>query len=465
VIAVGLLFSMVFTLLVLPVLYVLVEGRRRPAQGMAVLALLVVALSPAQARTLTLDEAVRVALDENSVVKLARLKVRESGEKARQARSHYFPQVSTEANLLRVTERQSLTLPAGSLGVFQQLGPLPAQSLTVFQGLSTLGYATATVGQPLTQLWKIRAGYQVARSEERVASEERRRAENEVRLKVQEAYFGILILEARRQAVESQIQAMEARLREAADAVATGAALEVKRLEAETRLAQLKNAQLGLEIETGNARMELNDLLGFPLDEQLELVAPAPEPAETVADWRAEAAQSNPELAAARELTTKARQGLAAARADLIPEVSVFAQYVYQTGVPFLPGSNGVFGAKASWNLWDGGRKRAVIGERQAQVAQAEENVRRLGQRVAIEVEKASRKLARARDFARVAERAVQLREESLRIARDQVELGAATASAVSEAAAQLAEARSQLLEAQLALRLAQAELNRTVGR
>jgi multidrug efflux pump subunit AcrB/outer membrane protein TolC len=468
VIAVGLLFSMVFTLIVIPVLYVLIERRSVRTGPVAMLVLLMMlAPSGVQARNITLDEAISLALKGNAVVKVARLKVTENAHRAGAARANYFPQVTTDANLWRVSERQSLAIPAGSLGVLPQIGAVPSQSVTVFQGLSTLAFATTTAAQPITQLWKIREADRAARQDVRIATHDSRRAENEIALKVQEAYYGVLILQAHQKAIAAQIAAAEARQREAGEGVAAGALLDVRRLEAETRVIQLRNNALGVNFQIAEVRGELNDLLGLSLDEQLVLSSPdAPPPAATPLDeLRAEAAKSNPEIGAAVDLLAKARHGAAAARADRIPELSLFAQHIYQDGVPFLPRNNGVFGAKLNWSVFDGGKKRSAIGEREAQFAQAEENLRRVRQRVALDVEKALHKVEKSRDLAKVAARAVALRQEALRIARDQAELGAATPAAAAEASAALAEAEAQLLEAEFYSRVSQAELYRSIGR
>ena len=80
VIAVGVLCSMVFTLVVVPVIYVLVM-RRSAIPGRTVVALLAVACAgcaSAQPRTLTLDEAVGLGLKQNSALRIARAKIREA---------------------------------------------------------------------------------------------------------------------------------------------------------------------------------------------------------------------------------------------------------------------------------------------------------------------------------------------------------------------------------------------------
>ena len=469
VIAVGLICSMFFTLVVVPVLYVVCEGRaarRAPALALLVL-LLAGGTLQAETRRVTLEEAVAIARQQNSVVKLAKLKVRENQSKQAAVRANYFPQVTNQSSLLYNSGLENLALPRGFLGVFPQLGPLPSEDMKLFQGDNTFGTLITTVGQPITQLIKIREGTRVAREDVRIAETDTRRAENEIALKTREAYLGALILESRIGAARRKLEAADEAVRESRDAVETGAALEVKALEGEARRLEQNNAVLAAEIQLADVRTELNELVGLPLDTTIELVAPAVAGAKlaSLTALVEEACTHNPEVRAAELTLEKARHGVAAARAEFIPEISVFALYGFQNGMPFVPTNNGVVGAKMSWNIFDWGKRSAVVSERQSLEEQARENLRRVRNRVAIDVEKSRRKVQRLEDLVRVAGHAVAVRREARRIGADQVELGLATAIALKQTEAALAEAESQWLEARLGLSLAEAELERTLGR
>ena len=472
VLAVGLIVSMFFTLIVVPVLYVVSEGRgdkRRPAAAVVAMLCLLFAGSAqgAEIRRMTLDDAVALARKQNSVVKLAQLKVKENEKRRDAVRANRLPGISNESYVAYNGSLQNITIPRGFLGTIPQLGPLPGEDMQLLQGDRAIGLLMTTISQPLTQLVKIHEGTRVAEADIRIADQDRRRAENEIGLKAQEAYFGILILERRITAAERKLAAAEEAHRESRDAVETGAALEVKALEGEARMLEARNGVLTAGMQVADLRTELNDLLGLPLDTTLELVPPDAPLVElsAVTVLTAEALERNPEVRAAQETVVKASHGVGAARAEFLPEIGIFGSYAFQSGVPFLPGNNGMFGAKMTWNLFDGGKRAAVVSERQFQMEQAEENLRRLRNRVSIDVEKARRKVERIQDLVRVAERAVAVRREAQRIGADHAELGLTTALARKQADAALAEAESQQLEAQLGLRLVQAELARTLGR
>jgi len=470
VIAVGLICSMFFTLVVVPVLFVVAKTRAsrwRPAAAVPVLLLLALPSGlRAEPRRVTLEEALAMAKQQNSILKIQRLRIRESERKRDAVRANALPRLSNESSLLYNSQLQNVAIPRGFLGVLPQLGPVPSEDLRLLQGANTFGLSMTTVAQPLTQLIRIHAGARAAGQDVRITQEEARRAENEIVLKVQEAYLGALILEKRIEAARRKAAAAEAARVDAANAVESGAALDVKRMEADARLLEAKNALLQLELQRADVLAELADLIGAEPGTDLELVASPWEapPVEPAGALVPRALAQNPEVKAAEAAVEKARRGVRAAQAEFIPDIALFATHAQQRGVPFLPSSNAAVGARMSWDIFDGGRKRAQVGERRAQLEQAEENLRRVRHRVQIDVEKARRKVERFEDLVRVAERALEARREALRIAADAVETGVAPPLKLAEAQAAAAEAEALLEEARTGLRLACAELDRALG-
>jgi outer membrane protein TolC/preprotein translocase subunit SecF len=469
-IAVGLICSMFFTLVVVPVLYVVARRRAmRWRPQAAAPALLLVLLAPAlqaEPRRVTLEEALAMARQQNPVLKIQRLRITESERKRDAVRANAFPRLSNESNLLYNSQLQNVAIPRGFLGVLPQLGPVPSEDLRLLQGANTFGLSMTTLGQPLTPLIRIHAGTRAAGQDVRIAEQEARRAANEIALKVQEAYLGALVLEKRLAAARRKQAAAEAALADAAAAVESGAALDVKRLEASARQLEAANAVLQLEIQRADLLAELADLIGLDPGTELELVpspwsAPALEPLDAQVQ---RALGNNPEVKAAEAAVEKARNALRAAQAEWIPDIALFATHAQQRGVPFLPSSNAAVGARLSWDIFDGGKRRAQSGERRAQLAQAEENLHRVRARVQIEVEKARRKVQRFEDLLRVAEHALEARREALRIASDAVETGVAPPLELAQAQAAAAEAEAMVEEARAGWRLAVAELERALG-
>jgi outer membrane protein TolC len=471
VIAVGLVSSMFFTLIVVPVLFVLVKSRvGRPAAGVAagLIALAALLVAPAQAatRALTLDEAVDLALKQNRGLKIARARVREQQAKSLTARADYFPQLSTDLSMLGQSDKGLVTVPAGSLGHVPGLGPFPTEPITFDQGSSTILLGSNTLAQPLTQMFKIRQGVRVAEAGERISEAELKKAEDQVILGVHQLYYGILGTRKQTAALRAQIAAGEASLRDARTAVQAGNALDVVILGARAALLRNRQALLAAENQASDYTAELNDLLGLPLATDLELadVAAAPDGARTREEYLKTALDRSPELDQARQTVSKARAGVKAARYEYIPNLGAFARQTYHRGVPFLAHNFGTFGFQMTWSVFDWGKRRGVVQERESLLTQAEENERRMRDRIAVDVEKAWRKLDRTRMMMEVAREALALRQESERIVAQQLKVGVSSEAKAAEAVAATRAAEADELQARLAHQLALAEMARLTG-
>jgi outer membrane protein TolC/preprotein translocase subunit SecF len=473
VLAFGLVFSMFFVLLVVPVLFVIVEKRseRGPSQLAPVVALVAFCfagtLHAQPPRKLSLPEAVDLALKQNSDLRIGRAKVRGNQYHAAGTRADELPQVKTDAALLRFARTQNLTIPAGSLGAYPGIGLLPGSAVLINQGNHDLLITSTTVEQPLTQLIKLRAARRAAQADVKASQADLRKAENEVALQVRQIYIEILIGRLEMQAMALQISASEQSLKENTDGVSTGNLLEVAVLGQRTNLLQSKYQLSKLENQISDLTGDLNDLAGLPVDTELEL-APISTEAETpllsLAAYRDLGINQNPEIQATMEAAEKARQGVRIAKADYIPDVGAFAQYTYQNGVPFLVHNNGAVGLRMSWKVFDWGKRSAAIGEGEAQLTQAEEIIQRLKRRVALRVEKSYRNLKLAEEMTTTARAALEQARETRRLDGDRHIVGVSLASEEWRAKAGEASAQANLLRAELNYLLAKGELDVATG-
>ena len=471
VIAVGLVSSMFFTLTVVPVLFVLVKSRVGKPIGAAAVAILL-ALSlvsiPARAATrkLTLPEAVELAMKQNTALKISRARVRENREKEAGARSDYYPHLSNSASFMGVSDKELVTIPAGSLGAIPGLGAFPPQSIALDQGSSTVLLTNTTLGQPLTQLFKIHAANDVASAERRVTEAELKRDEDEVILGIHRLYYGLLAARKQVDATRAEIAAAEQTLKEARGAVEAGNVLEVAEMGAHASLLRSRQALLTAENQASDLTADMDNALGLPLDTELDLagVDVSTEAALSRQQYLDAALAESPEVQAARETAAKARSGVRAAHYEYIPDIGAFARHTYQSGVPFVAHSFGTFGLQMTWDIFDWGKRKSVVGQRDALLEQAELNLRRVADRVSVEVDKAYRKLERTELMISVAAEALALQKENERLTGNQFQAGVISEAKNAQAVAATSKAELDELQARLARQLALAEIDRLAG-
>lgn len=470
VIAVGLIFSMFFTLLVVPVLYVVVRSRIRKAPAAALIFALVFLLGSGQAlaepRTLTLDEAIALAAAQNSSLKIAGSKVREGIEKRKSVRADYFPHLSNESTYFHITNTRQVNVPAGSLGTVPGVGLFPTHDIPIDQGSNNMFLSDTALTQPLTQLLKTYQADKMALADQQISVADLGKAKTDVIFATHRLFYSLVITRKQKDAASAAVAAGEQALREAKDSVAAGNVLEVAAIGRSEVLLQNRYSLLSAEIQIGDLNSELNDLLGLPLDTDIDPVDPRPpeliaNPRETYVQ---EAREKNPEIKAAQEAVKKAESGVKAAYIDYIPDISLSSRYGYQNGVPFLNNNIGTFGVKMTWNIFDWGKRQAVVAQRMEQLTQANENLRRVEKRIEVEVDKAYRKLEQTKNLIGVTRESMTLQNENLRLKSNGRKAGTATEAQYAAAVAAVKNAEYEELQALLGYSLAVADLKRIIA-
>jgi outer membrane protein TolC len=422
---------------------------------------------PASPMPLSLPQAIDMALKQNRDLKLAHLAVADSLHKKEIARADYFPRISNESKVAHITELAGVEIPAGAFGNHPDTGLIPATTLFLDQGAATSYTSGTGLAQPFTQMFKIHAANRAASAEIGRAKAGVTSTENAVALRVRQIYSSILIAQLKQQAADEEVAASQVKVEEGVADVARGNALDVVVLQSRAAALSAKQQTLVERLEIHDLTVSLNDLLGLPLNTQLALqsdAAPEPLPARSREQCISTAQEHNPEIQRARLLVEKAKAGLAAAKDAYIPDITGLARYSYQSGIPFLVHNFGTFGFNVTWDVFDGGRREAEIRDRRTELAEAELELEKAKDEVAVQVEAAYSKVEQLRDLQDVAKQALQAREEAARVTEQRFSQNAALASARAEAKAQAISAQASLLEASLGLYLAEAGLRQTLG-
>src|SRR5208282_2347359 len=287
----------------------------------------------AQERHLTIQEAIDLALRANHGLRAASYQVSAEEEKRRIAKSNYFPSITNESNLLHITDLQRIEVPAGAFG-----SGIPTSNVFLTQGTRTLESSGTMIAQPITQLIKIHQANKNAAADVNLSQASLKKASTDVVFRVHELYYRVLTSQLQREAAELQITSGSENLNENVEQVKNGSLLEVSRLESRASLLEAQQALLTTDMQIADLTIQLNDVLGLPLNTKLVL-----DPNVDVSldlPLREESLKTafndNPEIKEAVQALAKARAAHSAAKAEYIPDVTAFARYSYQNGVPFV---------------------------------------------------------------------------------------------------------------------------------
>jgi outer membrane protein TolC len=403
-------------------------------------------------RHITLQEAVQLGLQHNHDIRIAGYTVEEKQQAKRAAKSSYFPSIRNDSSFMHATDTELIQIKSGSLGIAGGT-PIPRRDAIISQGSKNFTTSGTQITQPLTTLLKIRRENDLAQAELQASREKADLARNDVALAVHQVYYSILIAQAHRSATEARIKASEDLQRERVEQVKFGSSLEQESIDSRAQLLQAKQEMLSTDLQLSDLKLKLNDLTGLPLTTSLDLDPAVPEFQATCPreECVSTALASHPEILAARAEVRKAEAAIRLAKTDMwVPDVEAFARYSYQENVPFLARNFGTFGVHLGYDVFDSGRKKAVVHERQAQLSQAKENLAKLTDEVEVSVQTAYNKLERTQQMLKVSEEVLSLRTESNRVRQQELIRGAALNSQADTATAQEYDAKALLLQSQL---------------
>jgi outer membrane protein TolC len=437
-------------------------SRRLGTTAACILAL--VSVAGGQERKISLQEAMDLALRQNHGVRVAQYGVEAELEKQRGARSNYFPIITNESNALYVTDLQRVEVPPGTFGTSPSI---PSSNVFLTQGRNAFQSSGTTLAQPLTQLIKIHESNKIAAADVGISKASLKKASADVVYSVHELYYQLLIMRLQRKSAELQIASSNENLTESGEQYKKGSLLQVDLVESRANALEAKQALLKSDMQISDLTVQLDDLLGLPLDTKL-IVDPE---VNTVFDQpgREEslriALEENPTVQQAVQKLAGARAAEAAAKAEYIPDVTAYGRYSYQNGVPFLDKNFGTFGIHLTYDLFDAGKRSALVRERRAEVSEAEEDLERTREEVGVRIATIYNKLETTRAMVEVAREDLAARQENARLSEEQFKRGVLLTSQRDASHAQAMKAQAGFLEASLDYLLTRDELTRSLGR
>lgn len=415
----------------------------------------------------SLEDAVRLALEKHPTVEAAAAAQRAAAARLEQARSGYLPKLNYAESWQR---SNNPVFVFGSLLTQHRfteqnfaIGPLNRPDfLNNFQ-------SQLTVDQMIWDGGLTRTATRSAELGRTVTSEERRRTEMHLIAGVVRAYFGVLVSQEGLNVAREAVRSAEADLKRAEALRAAGMATDADVLAIRVHLAAMQEQEIRRSYELAVARAALNEALGMPLDTEHELstpLAPTAVPEAPLAEHEASAEENRPEARQSRVAAELADVQTEAARAALRPQV--FFRVAFEADrerIVTRGGANWFAGAFVRWNLFNGFADQARIREASEELARARARQRQTGAAVRLEVRKAYSDLRSAQERVQVASASVAMAEENLRIVRNRYEAGLTTVTELLRSQTALLEARLRRLAAVHDQRVAAAALELAAGR
>ncbi len=408
---------------------------------------------------LTLEESIKIALERNLPLHSAVMGVEGSEFRRKEAITNFLPLWTGQYSYTRYSSPIFVGFAGVSAPGVANLG-----SRDVFNLNTTLQQPLFTGGLNL-------ANYRFAKLGVDLSKASVETAKRDVVLQVRVGYFNIIRAEKFVDVAKQAVKQFEAQLEVTKAFFDVGIVPKNDVLQAEVRLANAVQALINTENALATAKASFNTLLIREINtpfEVVDILAYKPFPLGFEAALE-EALRQRPEIKAAQVNIDQAKENVKVAKSGFFPTISLAGNYARVSDSAGLnsdiTNERWTIQALATLTLFDWGNTAYKVGENKAKVTQAEDSKTQLILSITLEVKNDYLNMLVAEKSLRVAEKSIEQAEENLRMNEERYKYQVATQTDVLDAVVLLANARVNYYGALSDFNVAQAQLERAMGR
>ena len=384
----------------------------------------------AQPTSLTLQQAVAIALEKNPLRKAAIADTKVASAGIREARSSLLPHLSFTETATRGDDpvyvfgsrlrQQRFTTADFALNSLNT--PLPVGDFTTrFGGTWNLFDSFAT--------WH---GVNQARQMNEAAGHQLERTDQEIVFRVISSYYGVLLAAKQLEVAEQSAKTTRSIMDRSQARFDSGLVVESDLLMAKVRMAERQQEVIRDTNTLEEARAELNTAVGMPVESPFQLTEGLAEralPIPALQDVEKQALTNRPDLKSIASEQAAQRQSVAIAKSSFGPRVNAFADWEMDNPTLLAGGggNNWLTGIEVQFDIFQGGAKRAELSRQRALEDKVAAMKQAASDAVRLEVRRAYYETDANRQQIEVARAAIAQAQESLRINQDRYDSGLTT--------------------------------------
>jgi outer membrane protein TolC len=411
---------------------------------------------PTEVARLTLDQAVNLALKQNTTAQIAVLSAAESAQDQRIALSALLPQAQLSAS--EEWQRVNILAQFGGTRIFPGF-PAHVGPYSIFS-------AGPSFNGPLFDLTLFRR-YQASRNAANAAKAESLSTREQVILLVVSQYIGTLRSMADVQASQSRVDLAQALYEQASDLQKQGVGTGIDTLRSNVELQNEKQRLIVAQTNRETSLFGLSRLLNLDPRQKVELSdslgffdTPQPEVESSIEEGLA----ARPEWKSLQEQMRAAENQRKAATESRLPSVRFSGNWAQLGSTPTTVIPTYAYAGTVSIPLFTGGRIRAEIARSGLEIQRLQQQQADLRNSIALDVKTALMNLEAARNEVTVANLGVELSKQEVEQARDRFKAGVANNIEVIQAQDELARANDNQIAALYRFNQGRADLARAVG-
>jgi outer membrane protein len=432
----------------------------------AIIVMIGIAVSTAssqQKMALTINDAIRLGLDNSKILHASQMRVQVADARASEVSAARLPSLRANAGYTRLSDVApfAIALPGSSTAI------------TVSPNIENNYSLRATLTQPLFTGFRLDAGVRAADANAQASEHEYSRDRSELVYNVKSAYWTLYKAMEVKKVIDENVEQVQAHLVDAQNLSDQGLATANDVLKIQVQLSTVKLAQIDAKNMVWIARVNLNNQMGIPLTTNVELSTTIwhnPVEFGSLDQLVAQAVESRPDLKAMQARVEASDAAVTAAQSGWWPQISLQANYMNARPNTRIFPSKDQFtdtwdvGLNISLDLWNWGTTAHQTAEAKAQYQQTLDGFGSMKDGAELEVTQNYLTLQQAKEKIAVAKQGVEQAEENYRVTNDKYKEGLSLTTDLLDADVALAQAKTSYTQALVDYELAEARLERSIG-
>jgi outer membrane protein len=421
--------------------------------------------APVEAETLTLQQAITIALANNRQIKIFDQNVLISNDEILAARTQRYPHFSVDVTGSGLLTPVTIKFPQGVFG-FVDSTPIPSRPSEITTDPKFSAMSIIQAYQPLTQLWSAHLNLGLLDVGKKLSQEQLRQQKQQITDSVKQAYYQLLQSQSALEATDENVKALHEVDRTTAEYVQQKAALPYQSAGVKVQVAQAELQQITLQDTIQTQKENLNNLMGrdLSIDFRLSAVPDALPEEESIDLARQNALNGRSEIRQAQFKVEQAAYAKRLQKAQYIPEVGIRYLFFSPFTADGLPRYVNSLGIQFKWDVYDWGYKKHLTDEKQRQIEQSQLSLTETSSQVVLDVSNRFRKLREARASLNVAQLAQDAEKQKLDVVLEQYKQKATLLSNLQTEQANMAQAVAQYQQALANFWTARADFEKAMG-
>lgn len=441
-------------------------------------------ISLAETKTLTIDDAIKIALENNTETKNANLEIKKAEARVKEAYGYAMPTIDVSANLMHYIEKPIMFFPDfeamlnnATYGVLFQEGLLPndpskfkPMGLTEQSFFLNNSFETKIQATQILFNSAVLKGIGASQIYLNLSRQALRSTSAKTITNVKKAFYGVILTKKMLEIMRESLANAEDNLKNVQAYNNQGLVSEFDLLRASVQVENLRPTVLSLENAYKNAKNGLKILLGLNQSDDIEIqgdIVYNPQNIQSQQDAISQAMNNNYDLTTFKVKRNVDEEFIELDRAEYWPTIAAFASYSYNgqsDNFDFSTYKTGLVGVSLSINLFNGLRTNEKVQQSTIKVMQTDEQLKQIKEGIKVQVKSKINELQRVQSLVEAQDRNVQLAKKAYSIANVKYKEGTGTQLDVQNADIALRRAKTNKLQSIYDYIIAQSELVQLTG-